>query len=148
MALDNKLISSTPSKVEDIDPEYIHWIRGDPNNPELGLLILYQTSPDSLNFDYEFYSSNTSNNFTVKIPSKEIRGISTASGGMNLDNLDELVHWELGQLGSRLNYFKRSTTDQKGISHLDVVLVPSSFKEDEARNAILSNYLIHHLKKQ
>lgn len=140
-------IETTLVNAKDIKQDMLYWIQGDPNNPELGLLLLYQRTEGSLNFDYEFYSATDSNHFSVELPRGNIKSESTRRGGFNLNNVGELTQWEGAALESLFKYFQKCTQSPDEKMHLDIVLVPHGFGEDKGRNLVLGNYIAHYLKK-
>ena len=139
---------NTPiTQLDGLNPNAVHWVRGDPNNPEENLLIFYQITGGSLNIEYDFLSGKYGINFTVNTFSGKVKARRSDGGVIPLDRIPVMTDWEKSMATDIFDYFRRASEDESGKLHLDVVFVPHAVDKDLARNEILKNYVMKHLAK-
>lgn len=140
---------NTPiTQLDGLNPNAVHWLRGDPNNPEKSLLIFYQRTEGSLNADYDFLSGRYRvTDFTVNPLSGKVNASGSNGGSIPLDRIPVMTDWEISMTTDKFDYFRRASEDESGELHLDVVFVPHAVDKDLARNEILKNYVMKHLAK-
>jgi len=127
-----------------VNPDTINWLRGNPDNPEACLLIMYQIAPKKRQVDCEFYSGDRP--FNVCPLSGKVTGETTDQCSLTLDN-SPMTDFIRSQIVGRLDLYRRHSSDQAGKLHLDVAFVPHGVDKDLARNKILTNYVTKHLAK-
>lgn len=163
MTIENKIveISHDISDLAKYDSNKLHWLRGDPSNPDKGFLILYQRHADALNFEYEYFSAMGETNIEVSVGSTphtgsmfqfadnvSLKGIKPDKGYINLDILPKMHTEERNWMDRQLNVIKEMSRDSQGILRLDVILAPFGFDQDSARTIILGNYVMHYLGRE